>query len=191
MVFNHSVRSEVNIRYFEPWERRVLVTDRAPRETGVEQLFSPGEIPRVSRRRFDAFGDRFVPRRRAQARAHGLARTEHVLPTTLTVIAREDPHVLAGQRIASNQARDYLPAYHYYVIQGRAHGGVKVSGEHETQGDKSPVLAFVIPWLSGLADIGWAYRCVTACAMRVGTQRTRAARRNGPDIVLRCRANIT
>jgi len=44
VAFNYSVRSEVNMRYFEAMGAgAVLVTDRAPRETGVEQLFRPGE----------------------------------------------------------------------------------------------------------------------------------------------------
>jgi len=164
VVFNHSVRAEVNIRYFEAMGAgAVLVTDRAPRETGVEQLFSPGEdfleyhddasmlsaidsvLGDESKR--ESMGSR--------AQRHILAnhtyrhRAEKILETLSA----------AEHRVRPGPA-DYLPAYHelrypeaVMLEASRSLAGMKA------QGDRNPVLALLVPVLSGLARmLGWAYR---------------------------------
>jgi len=93
---------------------------------------------------------------------------------------------LPRQRIASNQGpRTISLPITYYVIQGpcswRRQG---LLASMRTQGDKSPVLAFVIlgcPAWQGY----WVGRtvCVTACAMRGWHAKERARRREERSLI--------
>jgi hypothetical protein len=178
VVFNHSVRSEVNIRYFEAMGAgAVLVTDRAPRETGVEQLFSPGEdfleyhddaslLSAID----SVLGDE-QKRERMGSRAQRLVLANHTYrhraETILKVLSKTQHRVRPGPE-------DYLPAYHllHYpdAVLLEASRSMKAL---RSRGDRNPILALVVPLLSGLARLlGWAYR------LRYRLRHARLARKN-------------
>jgi len=163
IVFNKSVRNDVNMRYFEAMGAgAVLVTD-STLDNGVEELFSPGED--FLEYRDDASmlaaidsllaDDEKREQIGARAQKHVLSRhTYHRrAEKILDVLAATTHHVKPGPE-------DYLPAYHllHYPEAVLLEASRSVAGMR-TQGDRNPVLALVVPLLSGLAGLlGWAYR---------------------------------
>ena len=163
LVFNKSVRNDVNMRYFEAMGAgAVLVTD-STLDNGVEELFSPGED--FLEYRDDASmlaaidsllaDDEKREQIGARAQKHVLSRhTYHRrAEKILDVLAATTHHVKPGPE-------DYLPAYHllHYPEAVLLEASRSVAGMR-TQGDRNPVLALVVPLLSGLAGLlGWAYR---------------------------------
>jgi hypothetical protein len=163
VVFNRSVRNDVNMRYFEAMGAgAVLVTDSA-RENGVEQLFTPGEdfleyhddASMLSTIDSVLADERSRERIGARAQSHVLSghtyrhRAEKIVET-----------LSAAERLVKPGPEDYLPAYHelrypeaVMLEASRSLAGMKA------QGDRNPVLALLVPVLSGLARmLGWAYR---------------------------------
>jgi hypothetical protein len=164
VVFNYSVRSEVNIRYFEAMGAgAVLVTDRAPRETGVEQLFSPGEdfleyhddASMLSAIDSVLADDRKRERIGGRAQAHVLANHtyRHRAQKIVDVLGATPHRVKPGPE-------EYLPAYHLlrYPDAVLLEASNSLAGMR-AQGDRNPVLALVACLSAGLAVLlGWAYR---------------------------------
>jgi hypothetical protein len=163
IVFNKSVRNDVNMRYFEAMGAgAVLVTDSA-RGNGVEQLFNPGEDFLEYRDDATLFAaidslladDEKRERIGARAQEHVLSRHtyRHRVEKILDVLAATTHRVKPGPE-------DYLPAYHllHYPEAVLLEASRSMAGMR-TQGDRNPVLALVVPLLSGLTWLlGWAYR---------------------------------
>ena len=164
VVFNHSVRSEVNIRYFEAMGAgAVLVTDRAPRETGVEQLFSPGEdfleyhddasmLSAID----SVLGDEHKRERigsRAQRNVLANHTYRHRAGKIVEILAASTHRVRPG-------TEDYLPAYHLlrYPAAVVSEASRSLAGMR-AEGDSNAVLALTAPLLSALGCLlAWAYR---------------------------------
>ena len=163
IVFNKSVRNDVNMRYFEGMGAgAVLVTDSA-RDNGVEELFSPGEDFLEYRddasllAAIDSLLADDGKREQIGARAQKLVLSSHTYhrraAKILDVLATTAHRVKPGPE-------DYLPAYHllHYPEAVLLEASRSLAGMR-TQGDRNPVLALVMPLLSGLAGLlGWAYR---------------------------------
>jgi len=163
IVFNKSVRNDVNMRYFEAMGAgAVLVTDSA-RDNGVEELFSPGED--FLEYRDDASllaaidslladdGKREQIGARAQRHVLSGHTYRHRAEKILDVLAATVHRVKPGPE-------DYLPAYHllHYPEAVLSEASRSLAGMR-TQGDRNPVLALVMPLLSCLAGLlGLAYR---------------------------------
>ena len=178
IVFNRSVRNEVNMRYFEAMGAgAVLVTDRAPRETGVEQLFSLGEdfleyhddasmLSAID----SVLGDEHKRERMgSRAQRHVLANHtyRHRAQKIVDVLGATPHRVKPGPE-------DYLPAYHLlrYPDAVLLEASRSLAGMR-TQGDRNPVLALIVPLLSGLAGLlECAYR------LRYRLRYARLARKN-------------
>jgi glycosyltransferase involved in cell wall biosynthesis len=163
VVFNKSVRNDVNMRYFEAMGAgAVLVTDSA-RDNGVEELFSPGEdfleyrddtslLAAIDSLLAD---DDKREQIGARVRRHVLSghTYRHRAEKILDVLAATTHRVKPGPE-------DYLPAYHllHYPEAVLAEASRSLAGMR-TRGDRNPVLALVGPLLLGLAGLlGWAYR---------------------------------
>ncbi len=178
VVFNHSVRSEVNIRYFEAMGAgAVLVTDRAPRETGVEQLFSPGEDfleYQDDASMFSAIdsvlGDEHKRERMgSRAQRHVLANHtyRHRAGKIVEILAASTHRVRPG-------TEDYLPAYHLLRYPAAVVSEASRSlAAMRAEGDSNAVLALIAPLLSALGGLlAWAYR------VRYRLRHARLARKN-------------
>lgn len=164
VVFNKSVRSEVNMRYFEAMGAgAVLVTDRAARENGVEQLFSPGEdfleyrddasmLAGIDSLLADG-GERERMATRARARVLSDHSYQHRARKIVEVLA-------AAEHRAKPGPEDYLPAYHLLHYPGAVLSEASRSlAGMRAQGDRNPVLALIAACTSALAALlGWAYR---------------------------------
>lgn len=163
VVFNRSVRNDVNMRYFEAMGAgAVLVTDSA-RENGVEELFTRGEhfleyrddaslIAAIDSMLADE-GKREEIGARAQRHALSEHTYRHRAEKIVDVLAAATHSVKPGPE-------DYLPAYHLlrYPEAVLLEASRSLVGMR-TQGDRNPVLALIVPLLSGLAGVlGWVYR---------------------------------
>ena len=181
VVFNRSVRNDVNMRYFEAMGAgAVLVTDSA-RDNGVEELFTPGED-------FLEYRDD----------ASLIAAIDSVLADEgkrEEIGARAQKHVLSGHTYRHRAERivdvlaaaahsvkpgpeDYLPAYHLlrYPDAVLSEASRSLAGMR-AQGDSNPVLALVVPLLSALAGLlAWAYR------LRYRLRYARLARKNAARV---------
>ena len=179
VVFNYSVRSEVNIRYFEAMGAgAVLVTDRAPRETGVEQLFSSEDFLEYhdDASMFSAIdsvlGDEHKRERMgSRAQKHVLASHtyRHRAAKIVEILAASTHRVRPG-------TEDYLPAYHLlrYPAAVVSEASRSLAGMR-AEGDRNAVLALIAPLLSALGDLlAWAYR------VRYRLRHARLARKNAP-----------
>lgn len=178
VVFNHSVRSEVNVRYFEAMGAgAVLVTDRAPRETGVEQLFSPGDdfleyhddasmLSAID----SVLGEEHKRERMgSRAQKHVLANHtyRHRAGKILEVLEASTHRVRPG-------TEDYLPAYHMlgYPAALVSEASRSLAGMRAA-GDSNALLALITPLLSALGGLlAWAYR------VRYRLRHARLARKN-------------
>lgn len=163
VVFNRSVRNDVNMRYFEAMGAgAVLVTDSA-RENGVEQLFSPGEdfleyqddasmLAAIDSVLAD---DRMREIMGARAQNHVLSghTYRHRAEKIVEVLAAAAHRVKPGPE-------DYLPAFHLLRYPEAVLVEAKRSlSAMRTDGDRNPALAVVLAVLSGLAGaLKWAYR---------------------------------
>ena len=181
IVFNKSVRNDVNMRYFEAMGAgAVLVTDSA-RDNGVEELFSPGEDFLEYRDDASLFAaidslladDEKREQIGARAQRHVLSghtyrrRAEKILDVLAATAHRVKPG-----------PEDYLPAYHllHYPEAVLLEASRSLAGMR-TQGDRNPVLALVVPLLSGLAGLlGWVYR------LRYRLRYAKLARRNAARV---------
>lgn len=163
IVFNRSVRNDVNMRYFEAMGAgAVLVTDSA-RENGVEELFSPGEDfleYRDDASLIAAIDSVLADERKREqigtrAQRHVLARHtyRHRAEKIVDVLAATTHRVKPGPE-------DYLPAYHLLRYPDAVLLEASRSlASMRTRGDRNPVLALVALLISGLAGLlGWAYR---------------------------------
>jgi hypothetical protein len=181
IVFNKSVRNDVNMRYFEAMGAgAVLVTDSA-RDNGVEELFSPGED--FLEYRDDASllaaidsllaDDEKREQIGARAQRHVLSghtyrhRAEKILDVLATTAHRVKPG-----------PEDYLPAYHLlHYPEAVLSEASRSLAAMRTQGDRNPVLALVGPLLSGMAGLlSWAYR------LRYRLRYARLARKNAARV---------
>jgi len=164
VVFNKSVRGEVNMRYFEAMGAgAVLVTDCAARENGVEELFNPGgdfleyrdDASLLSA--IDSLLADDETREQIGARARQRVLSDH----TYQHRARKVVDALAAVEHRVRPGReDYLPAYHLlrYPDAVLSEASRSLSGMR-TQGDRNPVLALIAPCVCGLAVLlSWAYR---------------------------------
>lgn len=163
VVFNRSVRNDVNMRYFEAMGAgAVLVTDSA-RDNGVEELFSPGEdfLEYHDDASLFAAIDSVLAdnekRERMGARAQKRVLADHSYRQRAAKIVE----VLAA---ATHRVRpgpeDYLPAYHLlrYPEAVLSEASRSLAGMR-AQGDRNPVLALIAPWIAGLAALlDGAYR---------------------------------
>ncbi|HXZ54504.1 MAG TPA: glycosyltransferase [Burkholderiales bacterium] len=163
VVFNKSVRNDVNMRYFEAMGAgAVLVTDSA-RENGAEELFSAGENFLEYHDDASMFAaidsvladDRKRERIGARAQAHVLASHtyRHRAQKIVDVLAATEHRVRPGPE-------DYLPAYHLlrYPDAVLSEASRSLAGMR-TRGDRNLLLALTVPLLSGLAGLlAWAYR---------------------------------
>jgi glycosyltransferase involved in cell wall biosynthesis len=163
VVFNRSVRNDVNMRYFEAMGAgAVLVTDSA-RENGVEQLFGPGkdfleyhdDASLLAAIDFLLADDENREQMGARAQKHVLSRHtyRHRVEKILEVLAATTHRVKPGPE-------HYLPAYHllHYPEAVLSEASRSMAGMR-TRGDRNPVLALVVPLLSGVAGLlGWVYR---------------------------------
>lgn len=181
IVFNKSVRNDVNMRYFEAMGAgAVLVTDSA-RGNGVEQLFTPGEDFLEYRddasmcAAIDSVLDDEGKRERIGMRAQRLVLDRH----TYRHRAEKIVAVLAGSSHRVNPGpEDYLPAFHLL----RYPAAVLMQASRSltamrARGDANPALALMTPLVSALAWLlAWAY------ALRYRLRYARLARKKNSTV---------
>jgi len=179
VVFNRSVRNDVNMRYFEAMGAgAVLVTDSA-RENGVEELFSPGEDFLEYRDDASLLSaiDSVLADDRKRERI-GTRAQRHVLTGhTYRHRAEKIVDVLAATTHRVKPCpEDYLPAYHLLRYPEAVLSEASRSlAAMRAQGDGNPVLTLVGRLLSVLAGLlGWAYR------LRYRLRYARLGRKNAP-----------
>jgi glycosyltransferase involved in cell wall biosynthesis len=180
VVFNRSVRNDINMRYFEAMGAgAVLVTDSA-RENGVEQLFSPGEdfleyhddASMLSAIDSLLADEQKRERMGSRAQMHVLAghTYRHRAAKIVEILAASTHRVRPG-------TEDYLPAYHLlrYPAAVVSEASRSLAGMR-AEGDKNAVLALIAPLLSALGGLlAWAYR------MRYRLRHARLARKNAGE----------
>lgn len=181
IVFNRSVRNDVNMRYFEAMGAgAVLVTDSA-RDNGVEELFSPGKdfleyrddaslLASIDSLLADS-GKRELIGARAQRHVLSGHTYRHRAERILDVLGATAHRVKPGPE-------DYLAAYHLLRFPEAvlAEASRSLAGMR-TQGDRNPVLALVVPLLSALAGLlGRVYR------LRYRLRYARLARKNAARV---------
>jgi glycosyltransferase involved in cell wall biosynthesis len=162
IVFNRSVRNDVNMRYFEAMGAgAVLVTDSA-RENGVEQLFGAGKYFLEYRdgasllAAIDSLLGDEEERERIGARAQDYVLGHH----TYRHRAEKILEALAATTHSKRPGpEDYLPAYHLMRYPEAVLSEASRSLTEMRTRDRNPVLALVVALVLPLAGLlSWSYR---------------------------------
>ncbi len=163
VVFNKSIRNDVNMRYFEAMAAgAVLVTDKV-RGNGVEELFEPGTdfLEYIDEPSLLEVLDRVLLDDAERVRIGARARRTILQRHTYTQRAQRILELLdAGRPRAHPGPEDYMPVFHLMRFpDGVLREAARSLQMIQNQGDHNPLL-----WLSAVACSGlsrflaWAYR---------------------------------